>query len=355
MADRLSKYAFINAKLRARLSKIFPSEVFEELARASSLESMLAMLRETPFRELDTTYKATGDLKQVELKLIEYEIGLYRELKGHVHRDTAGFLDALLVRYEIDNLKNAIRVFFDRVIRSRPINPGSEYILYEPIIHAMPIDKILYAESFEEIAVLLEGTGYEAIIRGHMDKVEQDSSLFRLEIAFDHWYYAQLLSAVGRLSRQDRRIVYRLIGAEIDTENISLVVRLKTFYDVSRELLESCIIPGGAVVKASLAEALSREETAATVLGDIIAGHYAEYTTLLSAQATGNTSGLVLIGRILEEIRQQEIRRILTGDPFTIGIILVYFLLKRKELSTLRRILTAKQYGRQLDTLESMT
>ena len=355
MSDRLSKYAFVNANLRARISKILSSEVFEELARASSLESTLAMLRETSFRELEKTYSATGDLKQVELKLIEHEIGLYRELKGHVHRDTVAFLDALLVRYEIDNLKNAIRVFFDRVIRGRPIAPGSEYVLYDPIIHALPIDKILYADNFEEIAALVEGTGYETIIRGHMATVVQDSSLFRLEIAFDHWYYAQLLTAVRHLSREDRGIVSRLIGAEIDTENISWIVRLKTFYDVSPELLEACIIPGGTVVKAALAQALCQDQTVAAVVGDIIAGHYAEYATLLSAQATGGTSGLVLIGRILEEIRQQEMRRILTGDPFNIGIILVYFILKRKELSTLRRLLTAKQYGRQLDTLESTT
>ncbi len=312
------------------------------------------MLRETRFSELETAYSATGDLKQVELKLIEYEIGLYRELKRHVHRDTVEFLDALLVRHEIDNLKNAIRVFFDRVVRGRPIDPGSDYILYEPVIHTIPIDKILYAGSFDEIVVLLEGTGYEAIIRGHIEKVEQDGSLFRLEIAFDHLYYAGLLSAAGRLNRRDRRIVYRLIGAEIDTENISWVIRLKKFHDVSRELLEASIIPGGAVVKASLTEELCREETVATVLGNIIEGYYSEYTTLLSLQATGSTSGLVLLGRILEEIRQQEIRRILTGDPFTIGIILVYFLLKRKELSTLRRFLTAKQYGREPDAIESM-
>ena len=354
MADRLSKYAFINAKLRARISKILPPEALGELARASSLESMLAMLRDTCFSELETTYSSTGDLKQAELKLIEYEIDPYRELKKHVHKDTVEFLDALLVRYEIDNLKNAIRVFFDRVVRGRRIDPSSKYILYEPIIHALPIDKILYAESFDEIALLLHGTSYGAIIRGQIDKVERDSSLFRLEIALDHFYYAGLLSATGRLAGEDRRIAQRLIGAEIDMENINWVVRLKKSYDVSRELLTQLIIPGGAVMKASLAEELCQGDNAALVLGDIIEGQYSEYATLLSAQATVNTSGLRLISMILEEIHQQEIRRILRGDPFTIGIILVYFLLKGKELSTLRRLLTAKRYGRQQDAMESM-
>ena len=91
MADRLSKYAFINAKLRARISKILPPEALGELARASSLESMLAMLRDTCFSELETTYSSTGDLKQAELKLIEYEIDLYRELKSMFIRTRLSF------------------------------------------------------------------------------------------------------------------------------------------------------------------------------------------------------------------------------------------------------------------------
>lgn len=354
MADRLSKYAFINAKLRARISKILPSEVFSELARASSLESMLAMLRETGFQELESAYVATGDIKQVELKLIEHEIDLYRELRRHVHQSTVAFVDALLVRYEIDNLKNAIRVFFDHVVRGREMEPGSEYILYKPIIHALPIDRILYAESFDEIATLLEGTVYEVIIRDHIKEVEQEKNLFRMEIAFDHWYYANLLAVTGHLSRQDRHLANRLIGAEIDTENISWIVRLKTFYEVSGDLLQSSIIPGGTVIKKSLAEELCREESIASVMGNIIEGHYPEYLTLFTSQATQSTSGLALVGRILEEIRNQEIRRILRGDPFTIGIILAYFLLKHKELSTLRRLLTAKRYGREPDAIESM-
>jgi len=352
MANQLSKYAFINAKLRARISKILPAEFFAEFARASSLESMLAMLRETSYFELETVYVATGDLKQVELKLTKYEINLYREIKKHIHQNTIEFVNALLFRYEIDNLKNAIRVFFDHIVRGRVLEPGSEYILYEPIIHAIPIDKILYAKSFNEVRVLLEGTPYETIIRDHFKAVEQEGSLFRMEIAFDRWYYANLLVAVGPLSREDRRIAFRLIGAEIDTENISRIVRLKTFYNVSRELMEASTIPGGTIMKTSLTDELYHEETAARVVGNIIEGNYPEYRALLSTQTTGSISGLGLVGRILEEIRNLEIRNILTGNPFTIGIILVYFLLKHKELSTLRRLLTAKRYGCELDTLE---
>jgi len=69
MASPLAKYAFINAKVRARISKILPDGTFDQLARAPSLEAALALLRETPFAHLEETYAATGDLKQAELEL----------------------------------------------------------------------------------------------------------------------------------------------------------------------------------------------------------------------------------------------------------------------------------------------
>jgi vacuolar-type H+-ATPase subunit C/Vma6 len=70
MAGPLSKYSFINAKLRARISKILPEEMFDELAKAPSVDGALALLRETPFGRLEEVYSQTGDLKQAELEMI---------------------------------------------------------------------------------------------------------------------------------------------------------------------------------------------------------------------------------------------------------------------------------------------
>ena len=68
MAGPLSKYSFINAKLRARISKILPDEKFNRLEQAQSLDEALALLRETPFAGLEEVYSATGDLKRAELE-----------------------------------------------------------------------------------------------------------------------------------------------------------------------------------------------------------------------------------------------------------------------------------------------
>ena len=354
MAGQLSKYAFINAKLRARISKILSDDVFNQLAAAPSLDAALTLLRETPFAALEEIYSGTGDLKQAELELLKNEIEIYRNIRRYLHRNSIGLVDALLSRFEIDNLKNAIRIYFDRKIRKRPGDGGIHYILYDHIIHDIPIDIILNAENFDEIAGVCEGTPYSRIIRKYGHTVESEGSLFRMEIAFDHFYYHNLLAAIEKLDRPDRAMALRLAGVEIDLQNINWVIRFKNFYDLPLEAVLAAIVPGGFNLNSAIIDELYSAQNVTSVLGGFVKSKYPGLSALLSSQTPDITSRLGLVSRILEEIMKHEVRRILAGYPFTIGIILSYFALKRDELRKIRMILNTKQYGVQQERIESM-
>ena len=354
MAGPLSKYSFINAKLRARISKILSDDMFNQLVKAASLDTALALLRETPFAGLEQIYSATGDLKQAELELLKNEIELYRGIRQYVHRDSIELVEALLSQFEIDNLKNAIRIFFDRTVRKRPVDTGVPYILYDRIIHEIPIDIILNADNFDEIAGVCEGTPYSQIIRKYSHTVESEGSLFRMEIAFDHFYYNNLLSSISKLEQKDRAAALRLTGVEIDLQNINWIIRFKNFYELPLEAVLAAIVPGGFNLDRTIIDELYSTQNVASVLQGFVKSRYPGLSTLLSSQTSGSTSRLLLIRRILEEVMKHEVQRILTGYPFTIGIILAYFILKRKELRKVRIILNAKQYGIQQERIESM-
>lgn len=354
MAGALSKYSLINAKLRARISKILPDGIFGQLAKASSLDAALALLRESPFANLEQIYATTGDLKLAELELLKREIDLYRNIGQYLHQGSRQLVEALLAQFEIENLKNAIRIYFDRKIRKRAAVTNVHYVLYDPIIHTLPIDLILNAESFDEIAGLCEGTPYRQIISKYSHTVESEGSLFCLEVAFDHYYYSHLIEAIGLLDRRDRAIAVRLIGVEIDLQNISWIIRFKNFHNLSLEVVLATIIPGGFHLDRAVIDELYQAENVTSVLHGFVAGKYPGLSALLSAEASSSTARLMLIQRILHEIRMHEVQRILIGYPFTIGIILSYFVLKRDELQKIRRLLNAKQYGRDQERIESM-
>lgn len=354
MARPLSKYSFINAKLRARISKILSDEMFDQLAKAPSLDDALALLRETPFAGLEEIYSRTGDLKQAELELLKNEIGLYRNIRRYLHHNTMELVDALLTQFEIDNLKNAIRIYFNRKIRQRSDDISIHYILYERIIHEIPIDIILNAENFDEIAGVCEGTPYSQIIRKYSHTVESEGSLFRMEIAFDHFYYKNLLASVDKLDKRDRTIALRLTGVEIDLQNINWIIRFKNFYALPLDAVLAAIVPGGFNLDKNIIDELYSAQNVTSVLQGFVKSKYPGLSALLSSQTTDSTSRLLLIRRILEEIMKHEVQRILAGYPFTIGIILSYFVLKRNELKKIRIILNAKQLHIEQERIESM-
>ncbi len=354
MAGALTKYSFINAKLRARISKILPDEVFRQLAQAGSVDAALALLRETPFAHLEGVYSTSGDLRLAELELLKSEIDLYRSIRRYLHESSIRLVDVLLSQYEIDNVKNAIRIHFDRQVRGRTDESAAHYILYEPIVHAIPMDLIVNAQRFEEIAGVCRGTPYRAIVEKYGPIVEAEGSLFRMEVAFDHHYYGQLRAAIEELNREDREIAIRLIGVEIDLQNISWIIRFQRFYDLPLEAVLAALIPGGFHLKRGTIEELYQAQNVTSVLQNFVVGTYPGLSALLASQASDSTSRLILIRRILEEIRRQEVQRILAGYPFTVGIILAYFLLKSDELKKVRTILNAKHLGRSLEGIESM-
>jgi V/A-type H+-transporting ATPase subunit C len=234
------------------------------------------------------------------------------------------------------------------------VDTSVHYILHDRIINELPIDIILNANSLDEIAGVCAGTPYGQIIRQYSHTVESDESLFRFEIALDHSYYENLKTAIQRLDGGDQAIALRLMGVEIDLQNISWIMRFKNFYDLPLETVLATIIPGGFNFSKTVISALYRTQNITSLLQGFVKGKYPGLSALCDSQTSDSSSRLLLIQRILTEIKRHEVKRILSGYPFTIGIILAYFLLKKDELQKIRLLLNAKQYGEPQERIESM-
>ena len=354
MAGPLAKYAFINAKVRARLSKLLSEETLRRMIRAGSLEEALGLLRNTPFASLEEIYDKTGDLRLGELELLKKEIDVYVTIGKYVHKEILGFIRALLYRYEIDNLKNAIRLFFDRKIRHRSIETAVHYILYDKVIHDFSIDAIVNADNLEEITQALALTPYGEIIENYREPVELDGSLFRLEVALDHFFYKNLIPEAEKLSRKDRKEALRLIGVEIDLQNINWIMRFKNFYSIPLDQVLEFIIPSGFNLDSQRISDTYSVQNVSTILQSVVKKRYPGLSPLLSSQTSDSNSRFLLIERVLEQIMKHEIQRILVGYPFTIGIILSYFFLKTNEIKQLKTVLNAKYYAIAEERVEGM-
>ncbi len=348
MAGHVGKYAYINAKLRARLSTMLPEEFFERMEGSYSLADAVALLKDTPYESLAEVYDRTGDLKAVELELLGKEIGLYRDLNRQADESVRELIVAIELRYEIQVLKHAFRLWFDRTIRGRSIDESLAYVYREPICYPVDIDAIIGAGSIEEIATDLRKTPYGEIVSERGNEVVTKRTLFPIETALDRFFFRRLLEQFQHLDRQDREIANRLIGVQIDIENINRLVRFKEAYRLPTEEIAADLIPQGHRLGPKTIDSILQSEDSGDRITEILGGEYPELAAIMSGTRPSSQvpARLLLIERVLEEVLSIEIRRVLAGYPFTIGIVISYFLLAQTETRRIRSILNAKFYGR---------
>ncbi|MBN1525928.1 MAG: V-type ATPase subunit [Spirochaetales bacterium] len=344
MGLAVSKYGFINAKLRARLSKLLSEDFFDSLARAHSLVDVMQLLKNTAYVLLDETYTKTGDLKYTELELFRQEVRLFQEIEQYTKDEVLNLCKALSMRYEVDTLKQTVRLWFDRVFRERSIEDAIGYLYRETIHHDLRIDEILTARDLEQIAEILSATPYGKALTQAIPRITAKGSLFTFEIALDKLYYGNLFAAINDLEASDKKIAERLIGVEIDLANINWIIRFKSMYNLSLdEALQYTLPYGFSINREAMASAYSHDKIG-EVFESLIKKHDG-FTAMLKDQGGDSHSRLVLIERILEHLMMKEVQRVLVGNPFTVGIILSYFILRKIELHKVMMILNAKKYN----------
>ncbi|MFW6138032.1 MAG: V-type ATPase subunit [Spirochaetota bacterium] len=347
MLGPVRKYGFINAKLRARISRLLPQDITEKLIKAPSLDEAVGCLRDTPFGVIEKVYRQTGDLKKGELELFKYEVDLYGELEKYVQGRPLEVVRGLAAYYEIENLKNALRLFFDRTIRKRNIEDGIQYLYRQSILYHIPVDAIINSDTMEQVDELLQDTPYAEVIERYGHTVARDRSIFFLEVGLDHFYYDNLMSKLEQLSGFDRKNALVLVGVEIDLKNINWLVRFRNFYNLPLEQALSLIIPRGTHLSPGMVEQVYTSQNVSQVLSQVIEKNYPGVVSMLSGfekEQKDIYSRLLLIQRTLEAVMMHQVSRVMGGYPFTIGIVLCYFILKKKEVNKVQTILNAKKY-----------
>ena len=353
--SRVSDYAFVNAKLRARIGIMRDTSLFDEMIKSPSLTEAFAKLDGTRHQDLLEVYRKTGDLEQVELEMLEDEIALYREVEGYLPSAPSSFISVLLEKVEADNVKNVIRLWYSGAVRHHVISYRSAYIYKKEIVHKIDYDKAVNAVSYQELLEAFHGTPYAVVLSSFSMESLASEGLFPLEIALDHMWFRHLDEGIRNLGGNDRKTAEAIYSTDVDLKNILMLTRYSYSYHLSPESLKKVIIPMGYIAKeAEKTGALDSDDPIA-ILSGIVRHHYPQISEeIASIRRTAddlttveeNNREILLIEAYLGERRRKEYRKILLGDPFSIGVVLAYFFLCIQEYGTLRAILSGKYYGR---------
>ncbi|MDP2922845.1 MAG: V-type ATPase subunit [Candidatus Omnitrophota bacterium] len=340
----LAKYSFANAKIRAMLSYLIDPAQFSRLLQAKDIYEILDLLKGTLYAEsFKTMEKEKIDLQKIEMQLLRNDLNVHRKIYNALSSQREKYFISLLIeRYELEELKVILRLWHKKV------NANIEdYILDNNIKFEIDFKKIISAQNIEEIIILLDHTPYKAPLLSGREKFKERNSSFYLEAALDADYYQRLIRATDDFSSLDRKIAQKILGVEIDIENINWLVRLRKYYSLGIGEMIDLVIAGGERINKSTVRGFYVSDGLGKIIESLARGPYAKLKDLFE----GN---IYFLEQFLYEVLSREIRKALAGFPFTIGIAFGYLVLKRKETQNIISLLYAKNLGLKVEETEHL-
>jgi vacuolar-type H+-ATPase subunit C/Vma6 len=339
MPGSVSTYAFVNARIRTRLSSLLSPDVLSRLVDARDLAEFASMLGGTPYEPIFSQPEAVAEPRIAERLLIEDEIDWYRDLIKTLKGRERALVETMLEKYELESLKVALRVREGGRDKRELVN-----VVQRELPNKLRYQAIADARTLDDVLPLLAGTPYLRPMRASLDACKQRGTLFPAEIALEIDFYGRVQEQVERLSRADRLVARRLIGIEIDMQNVMWLLRLKFYYGFPSGDLVKYLIPGGfRLTKGQLRQAFVPDsmKDVLTVLALItLEREFSLAADLLRDEE--EIGKLYLLEVILWRHLLLEAKKMFASYPFSIGTIIGYLVLKRTEIRMLITILNGK-------------
>ncbi|RKX83536.1 MAG: hypothetical protein DRP57_07735 [Spirochaetes bacterium] len=241
------KYSAVNSKIHALKSNLLTEDDYRELIGMRSIPEIARNLSEKDFyselfKKVDPEIIHRRDL---ELLIRNKVIDVLNKFRNLFHGPERGIILLLLKRYEIENLKLAIRNALTeaksdiRDLSSKFYNLG-EFAEINP-------QNIALCKNTDGVLNALEGTDYYAEIKHILESGIKSTQniVYILETSLDKWYISLIKMTAQKLSREARESVFKNIGMYVDLSNLEWILRAKKFYSFSAEELYNSLFHTG--------------------------------------------------------------------------------------------------------------
>lgn len=198
---------------------------------------------------------------------------VYRTVLSDINESTIhrGFLESRLRRHMWDNYATLVR--FDmsagnrlsdylmmreetdqimRLLRRMNVGHARDYILSTPAFFSghSQLDYVAVnrAADMAQLVAALEGTPYQKILAPFADTVNGALPLTEMETALYTALTERLLQTIRQTSGTLQQELTDLCGTQIDVQNVTRVLRLKTYFHADPEEIRPYLLPSGGTI-----------------------------------------------------------------------------------------------------------
>lgn len=334
-------YTHLSTKIRAMQGQMLKNEDFDNLLEKESVKDIAIYLKHhtcyrNSFEGLKEEDLHRGDLEVLlyralltdALKIARYLKGTEKEVYRFVYR-----------KQEVEDLKKMMRA----LQMGKPLTELNRRTLFVSKQSHIDFNVSLKATTMKQLIDSLKGTNFQPILEPLLIDNKR-INLFAAEMALDLYYYKQLSETIlKKTSGKDKELLLMSFGLEVDVRNIMWIYRGKKYYDISKGILYSYMLPGGYKLKKDKIVDLVETETPEQVLSQLKRGPYKDIVDFSSGN--WDNSFYKYYGH-----KQNRLIRFL---PFTIAPIIGYIFIKEIEIMNLTTIIEGIRYKVEPSKIES--
>ncbi|MGC8683482.1 V-type ATPase subunit [Athalassotoga sp.] len=336
------KYAGVSAKLYALCGELLTPEDYKNLIGQKTVRDVVSYIQSTKMYS-DTM----GNLNPDEVHRRDLENLLQEDLLKDMKKIFTffvtfdkDFMHLLFYRYEIENLKLALR----NMINKKDLKEESKKIFFN-LGERTTIDpvKISNSKNQDEVLDNLAGTPYQEVVRNVFSSYKKSTAvnlIAVLENAIDGWLFSKIISASKNLGTKDQVVVKELTGERADMIDIERIARAKAFYDLKPEELYNSLLSFHFRLKPDDLHAMCDAKGIKEVLDVLKAGPYSE---IYKDMNEDNFIDRITLAqrRFLQRKARESITKL---GNFSIAVYFHYFLLKEYEIMDLSTITEGVRY-----------
>lgn len=319
-------------KIRAKLGRRLKTADYDALMEQPTVGDAVAYLKHhTGYRELFSNTNAAqirrGQVETLLNKTIKRDfISL---LKFNVS-ESRRFLRLFAIRDEIEKLKLLLRLLNSHHTENFAQDTNENL----KKLRTVDFPSLAKANDFASFIELLRPTPYYKVLAPFIHNEDQQD-VFNLEMALDMYYSRLSIALMEKALRgKDKEIIAQTLGSETDIKNITLILRLKKYYNFPSEGIYPYIIPNYYKIRESHIRALAESKS------------YEEAIEIVNR--TVYKDALNIEDKFMEESLNEFIgnlhRKMFKANPYTISAPVSYIHLKEIEVRNIVKIIEGIRY-----------
>jgi len=325
-----------------RLELIESKDIVDLVGRR--LDYIHSMLLKTPYQlELQDIHDKLLDSASIENVLLKNYIKTCEVIKNYSPKNIQFLLSAILKKFETNNIKAILRAKWAGISVSEAMR------LITPVGKMDEIRCINIFETAESVIDIIEHLSdleYGPVLKEALRDNKETEGLQYIEAFLDNYVYKEMYKAVGKLKGRDKKIAETVLGIEIDSKNIKIILRSMSL-KIEKDQIKRYLLPTSQILSEKELETAietndiqSFIESLLTVakLGNARDYQYMLIELLREYKAFQSLSSLEVV--LDRNLLKTSLRMLKRYTPyFNIGLILAFLNAKWFEVRNLRVIL----------------